>query len=71
MRNDLLLMNKEVLDDVRVFTSSERRVSTSGKYVPASIISSLTLYSANMGCVFLEQERCPRILHYCSKRPPR
>lgn len=31
MRNDLLLMNKEVLDDVRVFTSSERRVSTSGK----------------------------------------
>ena len=31
MRNDMLLMNKEVLDDVRVFTSSERRVSTSGK----------------------------------------
>ena len=30
MRNDLLLMNKEVLDNVRVFTSSERRVSTSG-----------------------------------------
>ena len=32
MRNDLSLMNKEVLEDVRVFTSSERRVSTSGKY---------------------------------------
>jgi len=31
MRNDLLLMNKEAFDDVRVFTSSERRVSTSGK----------------------------------------
>ena len=33
MRNDLLLMNKEVLDDVQVFTSSERRVSTSGKHL--------------------------------------
>ena len=31
MRGDLLLMNKEAVDDVRVFTSSERRVSTSGK----------------------------------------
>lgn len=33
MRNDLLLLNKEILDDVRVFTSSERRVSTSGMFL--------------------------------------
>jgi inositol-hexakisphosphate/diphosphoinositol-pentakisphosphate 1-kinase len=32
MRDDLKLMNKEALNDVRVFTSSERRVSTSGKH---------------------------------------
>ena len=32
MRADLLLMNKEALDNVRVFTSSEKRVTTSGKY---------------------------------------
>ena len=31
MRSDLSLVNKEVLDNVRVFTSSEQRVSTSGR----------------------------------------
>jgi hypothetical protein len=31
MRDDLKLMNKEALNNVRIFTSSERRVSTSGK----------------------------------------
>lgn len=31
MRDDLKLMNKEALNNVRLFTSSERRVSTSGK----------------------------------------
>ena len=31
MRADLLLMNKEALENVRVFTSSEKRVTTSGK----------------------------------------
>lgn len=32
MRDDLKLMNKEALNNVSLFTSSERRVSTSGEY---------------------------------------
>ena len=37
MLSDLSLMNKEVVENVRVFTSSEKRVSTSGMYSSLSI----------------------------------
>lgn len=34
MRKDFILMNRDVLDDVTIFSSSERRVYTSGKNMP-------------------------------------
>ncbi|KAL9128352.1 MAG: hypothetical protein Q9217_002956 [Psora testacea] len=39
MRADLLLMNKEALDNVRVFTSSEKRVTTSAQIWAASFLN--------------------------------
>lgn len=38
MRNDFKLLNRDILDDVRVFSSSERRVSTSAQIWASSFL---------------------------------
>ena len=38
MRNDLMLMNRDILDEVHVFSSSERRVTTSAHIWAASFL---------------------------------
>ncbi|KAK2760396.1 hypothetical protein FQN54_002466 [Arachnomyces sp. PD_36] len=45
MRDDLKLMNKEALNDVRIFTSSERRVSTSAQIWASSFLDEKDLPS--------------------------
>ena len=71
MRNDLLLLNKEALDDVRVFTSSERRVSTSGKFVTPDAgegKSMLTMYQLRYGQLLsYPRKTFPRILYLYEK----
>jgi inositol hexakisphosphate/diphosphoinositol-pentakisphosphate kinase len=43
MRNDLLLMNRDVLDNVQIFTSSERRVVTSAQIWASAFVGQKNL----------------------------
>src|SRR5436853_4033005 len=45
MRNDLLLLNKEILDEVHIYSSSERRVTTSAQIWAASFLEDNELSS--------------------------
>lgn len=67
MRDDLKLMNKEALNNVRLFTSSERRVSTSGKlfFFSKSEIRLIILLQKTAqiwACSFLDQKDIPEDL---------
>jgi inositol-hexakisphosphate/diphosphoinositol-pentakisphosphate 1-kinase len=55
MRKDIVLLNKECLDDVKVFTSSERRVSASG----ITLLFSAYLLAEIFASAFLDQEALP------------
>lgn len=69
MRDDLKLMNKEALNNVRLFTSSERRVSTSGE-LEILILATILGIAANKppstaeiwASSFLDQKSIPRNL---------
>lgn len=66
MRDDLKLMNKEALSNVHLFTSSERRVSTSGRWkkigpFPRPLL--IVFSSTNLGFLVSESKGTPRGYH--------
>jgi inositol hexakisphosphate/diphosphoinositol-pentakisphosphate kinase len=61
MRADMLLMNREALNDVRIFTSSEKRVSTSGEHIYLAVYweSMLTIVAQIWAASFLGRKDLP------------